>query len=77
MSLTIESYTIVSRNYLNGLMNKLSQYLACCTGCSYCSQLILIKKKLDKNSFDTFNKDIDCWKINVTSLSLTVVPIVD
>ena len=69
----MESYKLVSRNYLNGLMNKSCEYLTC-ADCSYCSRLMSIRKELDKNNFDTFNKDVDCRKIIKASISLSMVP---
>ena len=68
MSLTIESYKLVGRNYLQCLLDQTNE------DCTICLKRKLIQAELLKNGYQTFNKDVKCWKISETANSLSVSP---
>ena len=76
MSLRVENYKLVTRQYLYRLLHQLNEdcdYF----NCKYCIRLKTIKSELQKNSFGTFNKSIEWWTISETSTTLTILPETD
>ena len=76
MSLRVENYKLVTRQYLYRLLDQLNKdcdYF----NCKYCIRLKTIKSELQKISFGTFNKSIEWWTISETSTTLTIVPETD
>ena len=68
MSLTIESYKLVGRSYLQRLLDQTNE------DCKICLKRKLIQAELLKNGYQTFNKDVKCWKISEHADSLSVSP---
>ena len=76
MSLRVENYKLVTRQYLYCLLDQLNEdcdYF----NCKYCIRLKTIKSELQKNSFGSFNKSIERWRISETSTTLTVPSEID
>ena len=73
MPLTIESYKLVGRNYLQCLFDQTYEN-CCCSNCTFCVRGKLIQAELFKNGYQTFNKDVRCWKISETANNLRVSP---
>ena len=76
MSLRVENYKLVTRQYLYRLLDQLNEdcdYF----NCKYCIRLKTIKSELQKNSFGSFNKSIERWRISETSTTLTVPSEID
>ena len=73
MFLTIESYKLVGRNYLQRLLDQTNEDCPC-SNCTFCVRGKLIQAELFKNGYQTFNKDVKCWKISETANSLSVSP---
>ena len=76
MSLRVENYKLVTRQYLYRLLDQLNEdcdYF----NCKYCIRLKTIKSELQENSFGSFNKSIERWRISETSTTLTVPPEID
>ena len=77
MSLQVENYKLVTRQYLYRLLDQLNEDCDC-FNCKYCIRLKTIKSKLKKkNGFRSFNKSIEWWRISETSTTLTVLPEID
>ena len=76
MSLRVENYKLVIRQYLYWLLDQLNEDCDC-FNCKYCIILKTIKAELWKNNFGTFNKSIEWWRISETSTTLTVRPEID
>ena len=76
MSLRVENYKLVIRQYLYWLLDQLNEDCDC-FNCKYCIILKTIKAELWKNNFGTFNKIIEWWRISETSTTLTVLPEID
>ena len=74
MSLRVEHYKLVTRQYLYRLLDQLNED---CFNCKYCIRLRMIKSELQKNGFGTFNKSIERWRISETSTTFTVLPKID
>ena len=66
MLLTIESYKLVGRNYLQCLLDQTNE------DCTICLKRKLIQ--LLKNGDQTFNKDVKCWKISESTNNARVSP---
>ena len=75
MSLTIESYKLVDRNYLQRLLEQTNEDCHC-SNCMFCVRGKLIQAELLSNGYQTVikNKDVKCWKISETANSLSVSP---
>ena len=73
MSLTIESYKLVSRNYFQRFLDQTTEDCRC-SNCTFCVRGNLIQVELFKNGYQTFNKDVKCRKISETANSLSVSP---
>ena len=73
MSLRVEHYKLVTRQYLYRLLDQLNEDCDC-FNCKYCIRLKTIKSELRKNGSGSFNKSIDWWRISETSTTLTVLP---
>ena len=73
MSLTIESYKLVGRNYLQRLLDQTNEDCGC-SNCTFCVRGKLIQAERFKNGYQTFNKDVQCWKISESASSLSVSP---
>ena len=73
MSLTIESYKLVSRNYFQRFLDQTTEDCRC-SNCTFCVRGNLIQAELFKNGYQTFNKDVKCRKISETANSLSVSP---
>ena len=73
MPLTIESYKLVGRNYLQRLLDQANEDCPC-SNCTFSVRGKLIQAELFKNDYQTFNKDVKCWKISETANSLSVFP---
>ena len=41
--------------------------------CKYCDRIQKIKRELDRRGFDTFNKNVDCWRVTDGAFSEVVV----
>ena len=76
MSLRVENYKLVTRQYLYRLIDQLNEDCDC-FNCKYCIRLKTIKAELQKNGFQTFNKSIEWWRISETSTTLTVLSKID
>ena len=76
MSLRVENYKLVTRQYLYRLLDQLNEDCDCFNW-KHCSRLKTIKAALQKNGCGTFNKSIEWWRISETSTTLTVVPEID
>ena len=68
MSLIIESYKLIGRNYLQRLLDQTNE------DCKICLKRKLIQAELLKNGYQTFNKNVKCWKISEYANSLSVSP---
>ena len=73
MSLRIESYKLVGRTYPLRLLDQTNENCHC-SNCTYCIRGNLIRDELFRNSFQTFNKEVKCWKINEDPNGLSVSP---
>ena len=73
MSLTIESYKLVGRNYLQRLLDQTNEDCRC-SNFTFCVRGKLIQTELFKNGYQTSNKDVKCWKISETANSLSISP---
>ena len=73
MSLRVEHYKLVTRQFLYRLLDQLNEDCDC-FNCKYCTKLKTIKAELRKNGFGSFNKTIEWWRIIETSTTLTVLP---
>ena len=73
MSLTVESYKLVGRTYLQRLLDQTNEDCHC-SNCTFCVRGKLIQAELFKNGYQTFNKDVKCWKISESANSLSVSP---
>ena len=73
MSLKIESYKLVGRTYLGCLLDQTNEN-CCCSNCTFCVRGKLIQAELFKNGYQTFNKDVKCWKISEYANSLSISP---
>ena len=76
MSLRVENYKLVTRQYLYRLLDQLNEDCDC-FNCKYCIRLKTITSELQKNGFGTFNKSIEWWRISETSTTLTVLAAID
>ena len=76
MSLRVENYKLVTREYFYRLLGQLNEDCDC-FNCKYCIRSKTIKAELQKSGFRTFNKSIDWWRISETSTTLTVLPEID
>ena len=70
MSLRVEHYKLVTRQYLYRLLDQLNEDC----DCKYCIKLKTTKAELRKNGFGSFNKTIEWWRISETLTTLTVLP---
>ena len=73
MSLTIESYKLVGRNYLRRLLDQTNENCHC-SNCTFCVRGKLKQAELFKNGYQTFNKEVKCWKISETANKFSVSP---
>ena len=73
MSLTIESYKLVGRNYLRRLLDQTNENCHW-SNCTYCIKGNLIRAELFKSGFQTFNKKVQCWKISERAKYISVSP---
>ena len=73
MSLTIESYKLVGRTYLQRLLDQTNED-CCCSNCTFYVRGKLIQAQLFKNGYQTFNKNVKCRKISESANSLSVSP---
>ena len=73
MSLKLESHKIVGRTYLRRLLDQTNED-CCCSNCTFCVRGKLIQAELFKNGYQTFNKEVKCWKINETASKFSVSP---
>ena len=73
MSLRVEHYKLVTRQFLYRLLDQLNEDCDC-FNCKYCTRL---KAELHKNGFRSSNKSIDWWRISETLTTLTVLPEID
>ena len=76
MSLRVENYKLVTRQYLNRLLDQLNEDCDC-FNCKYCIRLKTIKAELQKSGFGNINKSIEWWRISETLTTLTVLPEID
>ena len=58
MSLRVENYKFVTRQYLYRLVDQLNEDCDC-FNCKYCIRLNIIKAELQKNNFGSFNKSTE------------------
>ena len=76
MSLRVEHYKSVTRQYLYRLLDQLNEDCDC-SNCKYSIRLKTIRGELQKNSFGTFNKSIEWWRISEIPTTLTILPEID
>lgn len=73
MSVTYENYKLVGRLYLERLLDQANENCNC-YNCSYCIRGNKIRLELYRNGYQTFNKDVTCWKITEDSDKVEVSP---
>lgn len=73
MSLTYENYRLVGRTYLRCLFDQTNENCSC-YNCSFCIRGKKIRLELYKNGYQTFNKDVQCWKMTENSGKVSVSP---
>ena len=76
MSLRVENYKLVTRQYLYRLLDQLNEDCDCFNW-KYCIRLKTIKAELQKNGCGTFDKSMEWWRISETSTTLIVLPKID
>ena len=69
-SLCVVQHKLVTRSFLIDLISNLTNW-SC--GCNYCYKVSLIKLELEKNHFDTTNKNSEWWRITEKWGEITVV----
>ena len=72
MSLRVKQYKLVGRDFLNRMLSNLKE-----RDCKYCCKIQIIKLELERSGFDTFNKDVECWRIVEGASEIIVTPEVD
>ena len=73
MSITYENYKLVGRTYFRRLLDQTNENCAC-YNCSYCIRGNKIRLELYKNGYQTFNKDVQCWKVTENYEKVEVSP---
>ena len=74
MSIRFKSYKEVNRNYISRMVNEAKDDCECqfCTNCQHVKD---IRDELFKKGYQTFNKDVQWWRINHHWGNVSVEPI--
>ena len=76
MSLQIQCYKLVDRNYLLRLLSELNENCDC-DNCTYCTKLKIIRSEIRKNGFGSYINHIDCCRITETQDKIIDLPKID
>ena len=64
MSLTIDIYMLVGRDWLkNHYTKSFEEFNSCCSVCWCCVRRKSMLDEFEKKGFGTFNSHIICWKV--------------
>ena len=64
MSITIEIFQLIGRDWLKNLyLKSFQQFHDCCGVCWCCVQMRAILDEFEKRGFDIFNFHVNCWKV--------------
>lgn len=64
MSVRVEMYKIVGRNFLVRFFEKsFDQFKDCCGVCWCCVRRNAILNEFENKGFKTFNSEVECWKL--------------
>ena len=76
MSVSVECYKLASRRYLHQMIYcSFDGFEDCCKKCWCCLRRDIIRKELDKKGFESFNSDVNFWKIVDTLNCFTIYPL--
>ena len=73
MSLTYRSYKLVTRMYLQQLIDRSNENCHF-YNCTFCKEVKEIKLQLFEKGYQTFNKDVESWEICEVSGKVTISP---
>ena len=64
MSISINMFMLAGRNWLkNHYAKSFNEFSSCCGECWCCHRKKAILYEFEKKGFETFNSNVNCWKI--------------
>ena len=64
MSISINMFMLAGRNWLkNHYAKSFNEFSSCCGECWCCHRKKAILYEFEKKGFETFNSNVNCWKV--------------